>query len=442
MKKLNIITRLERRINMKKICVVGLGYIGLPTATIFAKNGCKVIGVDIDKKIVEKLNRGEIHIKEPYLNEITEKLLHEKNIVVKQNPENANAFIIAVPTPKKIDNSCDLSYVLSAVDSVLPYIKIGDIVIIESTIPPGTTEEIIKPIIEACGFKVGEDIYLAHCPERVLPGKILEEIVNNSRIIGGCTDSCCKKVKDIYSCFVKGEIIITDSKTAEMVKLIENTFRDTNIALANELVKICNKLHINALKVIEIANKHPRVNIHQPGPGVGGHCLAVDPYFVIEKAPELSQIISSARYINSTMPNYIVSKVKEVLSGVEKPKIAVFGITYKGNIDDIRESPAIDIINMLKDEAYEIAIYDPYVNLNNIQTVTKEKAVEEADMILILTDHDEFKHIDYSYLVKKMRRTIIFDTKHIIIDRDNNSRDTKIKNLGNLYDLDKIKEVE
>ncbi|MCT4595512.1 MAG: nucleotide sugar dehydrogenase [Anaeromicrobium sp.] len=419
---------------MKKICVIGLGYIGLPTTAILALHEYKVIGVDINEKILEKLNKGEIHFTEPFLGNIVKTMVDKEKIMGKTQPEKADVFIIAVPTPCKEDKSCDLTYLISAVKSILPYIEKDNIIIIESTIPPGTTDGIIKSIIEEkTKFKVGHNIYLAHCPERVLPGNIIKEIVENNRIVGGCTRECSQKAANVYRAFVKGEIFVTDAKTAEMSKLMENTFRDVNIALANELVTISNHLQINGLDVISIANKHPRVNIHNPGPGVGGHCLAIDPYFIIEKAPQLSNIISTARKVNSSMPHYILSNVKELMKDIHNPKIAVFGITYKGNVTDIRESPAIEIIKLLENENFKISIYDPHVQGENLNIVSIDEAVEGADMILILAAHDEFKNLNYINLIKTMKNPIIFDTTNIINLKNYDNTHINIKNLGNLF---------
>src|SRR5699024_587972 len=291
-----------------KLTVVGLGYIGLPTSIMFAKNGVDVLGVDINPKTIESLQKGKINIEEPGLQEVYEEVFNNGNLKVSTTPEAADAFIISVPTPNNDDEykSCDVSIVESAVKSILPVLEKGNTIIVESTIAPKTMDDYVKPLVEEQGYNIGEDIYLVHCPERVLPGKILEELVYNNRIIGGVTPSCIEAGKRVYNTFVKGEMIETDARTAEMSKLMENTYRDLNIALANELVKICNDLSIKALDVIEMANKHPRVNIHQPGPGVGGHCLAVDPYFIIAKDPENSPLIQTGRRINNSMPEYVV----------------------------------------------------------------------------------------------------------------------------------------
>lgn len=414
-----------------KICIVGQGYIGLPTAALFAKKGCEVLGVDVNKEIVKKLNQGIAHIEEPGISDAIENAVKEGHYRASETPEEADTFIITVPTPYvKEDLSCDLSYVISACNSILPVLKKGNVVIIESTIAPMSTDEIIKPIFEKEGFVIGEDLYLAHCPERVLPGQIMEELVNNNRIVGGITEECSRKAADVYRTFVKGEIIETEAKTAELSKCMENTFRDVNIALANELAKIGAEIGVNALDVIEMANKHPRVNIHSPGPGVGGHCLAIDPYFIYAKAPETAKIIKLARDTNNSMPGFVVENTGKILSKLdpEAEKISVLGVAYKGNTDDARESPAFEIINGLKSAGYEIAIHDPH--FDNPDYLDLDEATKDSSLVLILTDHNEFKDLDYELLSKNMKSKIIFDTKNIIKDTP---EDIELINFGNLY---------
>ncbi len=421
----------ERDVYMEKICVIGLGYIGLPTAVMLADNGWQVMGVDIAEDVVNKLNRGEIHVGEPDLHLLAQKLLEEKKIIVRVVPEPADVFIIAVPTPKTTINTCDMNCVELAVKDILPCLKQGNLIIVESTVPPWTCENIIKPFLEDRGFKVGTDIFLAHCPERVLPGRIMQEIIENDRIIGGCTPVCAAKAAEIYQTFIKGEIIITDAETAEMAKLTENTFRDVNIALANEMVKICNRLGINALKVLDIANNHPRVNLHMPGPGVGGHCLAIDPYFIVEKAPFTANLISTAREINSDMPAYIITKVRDLIGFSPGLKIAVLGVSYKGNVSDVRESPALEIIAGLKKIGYEVAVYDPLVEMDEVER-SIHNTIQGTDLLLILSDHDEFKYLDGEMIGKLMRSPIVFDTRNIW-DAGLNQH-IKLYNLGNIYD--------
>ncbi|UYO20111.1 nucleotide sugar dehydrogenase [Bacillus sp. 41-22] len=416
-----------------KICVIGLGYIGLPTSAMFAKHGVAVVGIDINSNVVDKLNRGEIHIEEPELGEVVKEAVNAETLRASLTPEVADVFIIAVPTPNQKDEnkSCDLTGVLTAVKKIIPYIKKGNILIVESTIAPRSMDDYVKPLVEEAGFVVGKDIFLVHCPERVLPGKIMNEIVYNNRIVGGVTPACAKKAAQVYGIFVQGEIVETDAKTAEMSKLMENTFRDVNIALSNELTKICNNLEINVLDVIEMANKHPRVNLHQPGPGVGGHCLAVDPYFIVAKAPKLTNIIQISRDTNVSMPSYVVENVGKLLEGIEKAKVAVFGVTYKGNTDDMRESPGLEVIDLLHEQGYEVAIHDPYIQGNFFKTLSSEEAVEEADLLLVLADHSEFSSMDYNKLAAKMRQPLLFDTRNCIVE--NPGIDMKIINFGNIY---------
>ncbi|ODG90072.1 MULTISPECIES: nucleotide sugar dehydrogenase [Bacillaceae] len=416
-----------------KICTIGLGYIGLPTSAMFAKYGASVVGVDVQKSVVDKLNSGEIHIEEPGLGEMVKEVVEKGFFRASLTPEEADAFIVAVPTPNNDDEnkSCDLSYVLDAVHKVIPFLKKGNVLIVESTIAPRSMDDFVKPLVEQAGFTVGEDIYLVHCPERVLPGQILHELIHNNRIVGGITAACSEAGAKVYRTFVEGEIIQTDAKTAEMSKLMENTFRDVNIALANELTKICNSLEINVLDVIQMANKHPRVNIHSPGPGVGGHCLAVDPYFIVAKTPELAGMIKLSRDTNVSMPKYVVDSVKELVSGIENPKIAAFGVTYKGNVDDMRESPAMEIIELLNEEGLNVTIHDPHVTSEKIDVLSAEEAVEDASLILVLTDHNEFKTMDYNKLAKQMKQAVLFDTRNCV--PTSNDSDMKFVNYGNLY---------
>ena len=413
-----------------KICIIGQGYIGLPTAALFAKNGCNVLGVDIDEEIVNNLNKGKIHIEEPGIGDIIKKAV-EKNVYhASMNPEKSDVFIITVPTPYIKENySCDLSYVIAACNEILDYVEKGNTIIVESTIAPMSTDNIIKPIFEDKGFIIGEDIYLAHCPERVLPGQIINELINNDRIVGGITPLCSDKAAEVYSIFVKGNIMKTEAKTAELSKCMENTFRDVNIALANELAKISAEIGVNALDVIKLANKHPRVNIHSPGPGVGGHCLAIDPYFIYALAPDTAKIIKLARDTNKSMPSFVSEYVEKILDTEKDAKIAILGVSYKGNTGDTRESPAFEIINLLKNK-YTLSIHDPHVENDNYESF--EDATRDASLCLILSDHDQFKNLDYDYIFNNMKNPIIFDTKNIIEDVPNN---ITLYNFGNLYKI-------
>ena len=414
-----------------KLTTMGLGYIGLPTSIMFAKYGVDVVGVDVKKEAVDLLNSGQIHIEEPGLQEALDEVRANGNFKAALEPEKSDVFIIAVPTPNKKDEhkSCDISYVMQALETIIPYLEKGNVVIVESTIAPRTMDDYVKPRLEKEGYTIGEDIYLVHCPERVLPGQIMNELIYNNRIVGGVTEKCTDKGEEVYKTFVQGEILKTEAKTAEMSKLMENTFRDVNIALANELAKVSNELDINALDVIEMANKHPRVNLHTPGPGVGGHCLAVDPYFIIAEAPEQSQLIKLSRDINKSMPQYVVDTAEKLVKNNNGKKITVFGLAYKGNVDDTRESPAMEIYNILRsNNKYNVVAYDPHVKDDFVEKDI-EKAVEGSDLILILTDHNEFKELT-SEEFNKMNTPQVFDTKNIV---RNYLKDINYINYGNLY---------
>ncbi|KIL76510.1 nucleotide sugar dehydrogenase [Pseudobacillus badius] len=400
---------------MQKICVIGLGYIGLPTAAIFARAGVSVVGVDVNKQVVERLNKGEIIIEEVGLPEVVKEVVESGKLRASMEPEEADAFIISVPTPIHEDCTANVEYVRSATKAIVPYLKKGNVVIVESTIPPRTMDDVVAPIIEEAGLNPKEDVALAHCPERVLPGRILIELVENTRIVGGLTPEATAKAADVYRQIVTGDVIETEAVTAEMSKLMENTFRDVNIALANELAKISARLGVDAHKVIELANKHPRVNIHQPGPGVGGHCLAVDPYFIVEKAPEEARLIQLSRDINNSMPDFVIEQIIKLTAELKEPKIALFGLTYKGNIDDVRESPAIEIVEkVLANPRYDVRVHDPHVREEQVPfpLLSFEEAVKGANLVVVLADHNEFKTIDQQALLAQMETPVVFDTKN------------------------------
>ncbi|MFF3099749.1 nucleotide sugar dehydrogenase [Viridibacillus arvi] len=420
-----------------KLCTIGLGYIGLPTSIMFAKHNVEVVGVDVKKDVIDALNNGELHIEEPGLQTALDEVIAMGTFRASITPESADVFIIAVPTPNNQDlyKSCDLTYVINAIKSILPYLKRGNIIIVESTIAPRSMDDVIKPLVDQTGFVIGKDIFLVHCPERVLPGQIFHELVFNNRIVGGITPACEEAGAIVYSTFVKGEIIKTDARTAEMSKLMENTFRDVNIALANELANVCHRLEINVLDVIEMANKHPRVNIHTPGPGVGGHCLAVDPYFIVAKAPEIAQLIKLSRTINTSMPQFVVENVNKLMNNVEGKVVTILGLTYKGNVDDIRESPAIEVFKQLQAEHnYEVRAYDPHVKLDWVLK-DLEQAVKDSDLIVVLSDHDEFKEFGDSDF-STMSNIRIFDTKNVVKRVPNY---VEYINYGNLYNYTKKK---
>ncbi|MET4654311.1 nucleotide sugar dehydrogenase [Exiguobacterium sp. RIT452] len=417
-----------------KLCTIGLGYIGLPSSAMFADHGTDVVGVDIDPRIVKMLNAGDIHIEEPGLEDVIKRVVANGKFRATLTPEPADVFLIAVPTPNLNDTykSCDLKYVLSAVQNMLPHVQKGNVIIVESTIAPRTMDDHVRPLIEAAGFVIGQDVFVVHCPERVLPGQILHELIHNNRIVGGLTPACADAGAAVYETFVQGEIVKTDAKTAEMSKLMENTFRDVNIALANELTQVCHKLEINVLDVIEMANMHPRVNLHHPGPGVGGHCLAVDPYFIVAKAPSLARIIHTARETNVNMPHFVAEQAERLVASHVRPKIAVFGVTYKGNVDDMRESPAVDVIEQLIDRGMDVAVCDPHVERSissRFELVDEIDAIQGADLALVLVDHDEFKQFDSRRLANQMRTPVLFDTKGIVQPLE----DITVLNFGNLH---------
>ncbi|MBC1358517.1 nucleotide sugar dehydrogenase [Listeria booriae] len=417
-----------------KIVVMGLGYIGLPTAIMFANHKQDVLGIDVNENVIKELNTGKIHIEEPGLQAELDRALTNKTFRAGLVVEPADAFIVSVPTPNNDDalKSCDLGYVQSAVSNILPVLEKGNTIIIESTIAPRSTEDHILPLVESTGLIVGKDVFLVHCPERVLPGQIIHELIYNNRIIGGVTPACTQAGKKIYSVFVQGELIESAASTAEMSKLMENTYRDVNIALANELVHISAELGINALDVISMANKHPRVNLHQPGPGVGGHCLAVDPYFIAAKAPAQSHLIQRARHINSTMPNFIVENTVALMDKIQGRKIAVFGLTYKGDIDDIRESPALEIYHELDAMSqFDVVAYDPHVNAPFIEQ-DMATATADADLVLVLVDHSEFRALT-SADFNNMRTKAMLDTKNVA---------TECKDMENYYDLGTLSKIK
>jgi len=369
-----------------KICVVGLGYVGLPTALILAKHGFSVSGVDSDKKKIISLQKGITLIEDA--RPILKDKLVKKNFKAIRKVVSADAFIVAVPTPLTLENKADLKYLKQAIKSICKLLKKGNLIVIESTIPPGTCRNVIVPIVEKnTGFKINDDFLLSHCPERAIPTNTIHEIVNNDRIIGGLNNTASQKTAKIYKSFVKGKIHITDDMTAELTKLVENAYRDVNIAFANEIDSICSKLNISTLDVINLANKHPRVNILTPGIGVGGHCIPIDPLFISEVLPKNSKMIKIAREINNQKPSSISKQILSQLEKIKNPKIVVGGISYKKNINDIRESPALKIIELLKEKGVKILIYDPIVYPEHKGQL--DKFCKQKDMLVILVSHDE-----------------------------------------------------
>jgi len=399
---------------MKSICVIGLGYIGLPTASILATNGFHVLGVDIDAAVVATVNQGHIHIEEPGLHTVVRAAIQSGNLKAAMKPAPADAYILAVPTPLTGDKRPDMSHVRATAEAIVPFLRRGALVILESTSPPGTCLEMLVPILERSGLKVGADIHLAHCPERVLPGHILRELISNDRIIGGFDTASAEKARDLYGTFVEGAMLLTDLTTAEFVKVLENTYRDVNIALANEAALLCEGLGIQFREAAQLANRHPRVNVHQAGPGVGGHCISVDPWFLVDRFPEQASLIHLARLRNDGMPAHVADTILELLAGIEAPKVAALGLAFKGNIDDTRESPALAVIRILQAEGIEVVAHDPFVRSSPVPQETLDNGLQGADCILVLTDHDEYRHLTPAHAIRLMRGRIVYDTRNVL----------------------------
>ncbi len=412
---------------MKKICMIGIGYVGLPTAAMFASKGHKVIGYDLNQRAVDALNKGEIIIEEPGLLELVKECVASGNLSATTTcPPDCDVYIIAVPTPINEDKTADMSYVESATKAIVPHLRKGCIVILESTSPPRTVEDLMLPILKETGLELGEELLVAHSPERILPGKVIEELRTNSRIVGGINEKSSLEVKKVYESIVEGEIFITTSTTAEMCKVMENTFRDVNIALANELAKISEELGVNAFEVIRLANHHPRVNILSPGPGVGGHCIALDPWFLVEKS-EQAKLIKQARLINDSMPQFVFDKIKNILGGFNGQTIALFGVTYKPNIDDVRESPVMHLLDMLKKENVKVNVCDPHAKDQVENNMDIYDAVKDASIMVLGVNHDEFKDIDFSKVSSLLKDKNVLDTRNFF------NRENLIKNNINYY---------
>ncbi|HWO77784.1 MAG TPA: nucleotide sugar dehydrogenase [Bacillus sp. (in: firmicutes)] len=402
----------------KKICVVGLGYIGLPTAVMFANHGLKVHGYDVNDKAVKLLQNKQVHIEETGLQERLIKAIDSGNLTVSTVPEKADVFIIAVPSPIRTDKTANLDYVRSATETIAPYLEKGNLVILESTVPPRTVEDVMLPVLEKTGLEIGTELFVSHSPERVIPGRVFTELVENDRIVGGINEKSSQMTVELYRTFVKGEIHVTDATTAEAVKVMENTYRDVNIAFANEIAKMAERIGINAWEAIKLANYHPRVNIHLPGPGVGGHCIAVDPWFLVELEPEVAKIIHLARQTNDGMPLYTTDKVETIMKakGISHPRVAALGLAFKANIDDMRESPSLEVIKHLQEKGYDVSAFDPHIKENQleVQTQSLDEAINHADCILILTNHDQFSELDPNQLKDQVRTRVIVDTKNCV----------------------------
>jgi UDP-N-acetyl-D-mannosaminuronic acid dehydrogenase len=405
-----------------RIAVIGLGYIGLPTAAALATNGLDVIGVDVNSGTVDSVNRGEVPFVEPDLGVAVSGAVAQGTLRASTETPEADVFIVAVPTPFTEGHKADLSYIRSATEALAPKLRGTELVILESTSPPGTTKQMADWVAElrpdlTLAVDGTPGVEFAHCPERVLPGRVMIELVTNDRIIGGVTPAAAERAADLYRAFCQGEMIVTDAATAELSKLVENSYRDVNIAFANELSVICDELGIDVWELIRMANHHPRVNILQPGPGVGGHCIAVDPWFIVSAAPEQARIIRAAREINDAKPHHVVSRVVEKAQRLDGARIACLGLAFKPNIDDLRESPAIEIVELLSEALPDATLHavEPHVEKlpdrlaarPNVVFTSAADAVTNADIVLLLVDHDAFRAIERSDLAEK----IVYDTR-------------------------------
>lgn len=416
------------------ICVLGLGYIGLPTASTFANHGIQVTGVDNNPAVVSSLQAGKVHIYEPGLGEVVEKALTSGKLKVAAQPVPADAFLIAVPTPFYDDKKADLSYVRSAAEAILPVLRKGNLVVLESTSPPLTTRDQVLPILERSGLKAGSDFLLAYSPERVLPGQILKELTENARVIGGIDQTSAEAGRDLYKIFVKGEIILTDSTTSEMVKLMENTYRDINIAIANEFSRLADRFEVDVWEAIQIANRHPRVKILNPGPGVGGHCISVDPWFFVEAAPDLTPLIHTARRVNDSQPEFVVGLVERALKGISGKKTAVLGLAFKPDVDDLRESPAVEVALELAKGGALVTAFEPFkpdfVARGVTLKSTLSETIADADAILILVAHAQFKQLDPAEVKKLTTARVVIDTVNVLNRSDWTAEGFSVHRLG------------
>jgi UDP-N-acetyl-D-mannosaminuronic acid dehydrogenase len=393
--------------------VFGLGYIGLPTASTFATHGLSVVGVDVNTQVINTLQTGGLHIHEPGLRTLVQAAIGSGNLKISEQAEPADAFIIAVPTPFDEDKRADLRFVTAAAEAIVPHLCPGNLVILESTSPPRTTVDLVAPILQRSGLNPGTDFYLAYSPERVLPGQILRELIENARVIGGVDRLSAEAGRELYQVFVRGEIILTDATTAEMVKLMENTYRDTNIAIANEFARLADRFGIDVWEAIDIANRHPRVNILRPGPGVGGHCISVDPWFLVQAAPDLAGLVRASRLVNDGQPHYVFNLVQRAAGKLEGCRIAALGLAYKPDVDDLRESPAIEIVRLLAEAGAKVAVYEPYkpdAQLAGIHAVTRlEDALQDADLVLLLVAHRPLKELRPDQAASLMRGRMAVD---------------------------------
>lgn len=385
------------------VCVIGLGYIGLPTAAILADRGLRVHGVDVNKRTVDAVNEGRVPFVEPDLADFVTRYVAAGRLTASLTPTVADAHIIAVPTPFRHDKTADLSYIEAAARALAPHLEGSELIILESTSPTGATQFMASTILDERPDLVGGDLKFAHCPERVLPGRVMVELVENDRLVGGLTPAAAEAAKELYQLFCRGEVLVTTAVTAELAKLVENSFRDVNIAFANELSIVSDKLGVDVWELIELANHHPRVNILQPGPGVGGHCIAVDPWFIVAAAPEATHLIRTAREVNDAKPRYVVEQIESAVGDAAEPVVAMLGLAFKPNIDDLRESPAVQIVRDYAVEHPETKVLavEPHIeslpatlaNLSNVTLADLDSALKASDVIVALVDHDIFKAV-------------------------------------------------
>jgi len=414
----------EPSLSFNRICVIGLGYIGLPTASTFAAQGVSVLGVDINERALETLRRGEIHIHEAGLRDMYRAAIAGGKLAVAAKPAEADAFVIAVPTPFHESRSgehngqryrlADLRAVKAAAKSIVPVLHPGNLVILESTSPPRTTVDVVAPILERSGLRSGRDFHLAYSPERVLPGQILRELRENARVVGGVTPESARVAAELYRLIVRGEILETDATTAELIKLMENTYRDINIAVANEFSRLADRFGVDVWEAISLANRHPRVNILSPGPGVGGHCISVDPWFLVEGAPDLTPLIASARRVNDSQPAFVVKMVKRALGPLKGKRIAALGLAYKPNVDDLRESPAADVVRLLQRGGAHVIAWEPFKPHADLAGVSLAGSLDDAlagaDAILLLVAHTEIAHLSPADVAGRTSARIAIDT--------------------------------
>ncbi len=402
--------------DFNSLCVIGMGYIGLPTASVFAQAGMQVTGMDTNAKIINRLQAGKPHIYEPGLRELVVDSLNSGRLKISRDVCPADAFIIAVPTPFYEDKRADMRAVQAACESIVPHLRKGNLVILESTSPPRTTVDLAAPILEKSGLKAGVDFLLAYSPERVLPGNILSELVDNPRVIGGITPQSAQAGSDLYQKFVKGEIILTDATTAEMVKLMENTSRDINIAIANEFSRLAEDFDVDIWEAIQIANLHPRVNILQPGVGVGGHCISVDPWFLVEAAPETANLIRASRQVNDRQPAFICRLIEKAAGQIAGKKIGFLGLSFKLDVDDLRESPAVDLAQLLSEKGSLVTAYEPFSKASEVSDIklaeSLEEAIQEADLIVLAVGHSQFNNLDPDWVRMHTDANQVFDAVH------------------------------